>query len=291
MSSRTRRRSSRGPSGADAGAARAAEVVKELAALKRARASEAPSLHRRVGNRPPASAQARSERRPTRHGRSRGSRGWDDPGRRGRRRGGAPRGASARGCPPGRTRREAAHAGGRRTRRWGRRWGQRAGAGRRGRRGDGSDGRVSPWEHRDERQRDDGRLQPVCARALPWSTSFIRCPRSSATGHDFTGLFLEDGRERGRQTDDAAGGWAPQGRRGVSRAKHQLPVGQANLGRPWRRRPIPPRSRIAQRCRAQSPRVSAWTVGARLATRARGVDELRAAGPKSKGGAAADVDA
>ena len=38
------------------------------------------------------------------------------------------------------------------------------------------------------------RLQPVCAQALPWSTSFIGCPGIKCDdGHDFTELFLEDG--------------------------------------------------------------------------------------------------
>ena len=38
------------------------------------------------------------------------------------------------------------------------------------------------------------RLQPVCAQALPWSTSFIGCPGVKCDeGHDFTQLFLEDG--------------------------------------------------------------------------------------------------
>ena len=38
------------------------------------------------------------------------------------------------------------------------------------------------------------RLQPVCAQALPWSTSFIGCQGIKCDdGHDFTELFLEDG--------------------------------------------------------------------------------------------------
>ena len=39
------------------------------------------------------------------------------------------------------------------------------------------------------------RLQPVCAQALPWSTSFIGCPgiRASEGLGDFTQLFKEDG--------------------------------------------------------------------------------------------------
>jgi len=39
------------------------------------------------------------------------------------------------------------------------------------------------------------RLQPVCAQALPWSTSFIGCPgiKSGEGLSDFTQLFKEDG--------------------------------------------------------------------------------------------------
>ena len=38
------------------------------------------------------------------------------------------------------------------------------------------------------------RLQPVCAQALPWSTSFIGCPGvRCADGSDFTTLFRADG--------------------------------------------------------------------------------------------------
>ena len=69
------------------------------------------------------------------------------------------------------------------------------------------------------------RLQPVCAQALPWSTSFIGCPGIKCDdGHDFTELFLEDGsRNAGNRRTTPLEVEHPKTSRRFTR-KHQLPV-------------------------------------------------------------------
>ena len=97
------------------------------------------------------------------------------------------------------------------------------------------------------------RLQPVCAQALPWSTSFIGCPGIKCDdGHDFTELFLEDGsRNAGNRRTTPLEVEHPKDVAAFHARSTNCPWAKPNLQVTLERLPIHGAPRVAQRYRPQ----------------------------------------